>query len=164
MTPRTSALMWRLVFPVAIAILPLSLGAQSGGRTPDDILKLESYQTPAKELSDAVTAPRYLTVTLSNPSPDKKWFLDEIGDGPVVMKTFSKPFHELGGLFIDFKANRARPLTVRNNIGIQLISAADGAKKTIQLPAGARVSNATWSPDGKSVALYIHAGDATDVS
>jgi dipeptidyl aminopeptidase/acylaminoacyl peptidase len=163
MTPRKSALMWRLVFPVAIAILPLSLGAQSGGRTPDDILKQESYQAPAKELADAVTAPRYLNVTLTNASPDKKWFLDEIGDGPVVMKTFSKPFHELGGLFVDFKANRARPLTVRNNIGIQLISAADGTRKLIQLPAGARVSNAAWSPDGKNVAFYVHGEDATHI-
>ena len=55
---------------------------------------------------------------------------DEIGDGPVLMKTFSKPFHELGGLFIDFKANRARPLTVRNNIGIQIISATDPRKQS----------------------------------
>jgi hypothetical protein len=28
---------------------------------------------------------------LSNLSPDRKWFLDEIGDGPVLMKAFSKP-------------------------------------------------------------------------
>src|SRR6266545_3068439 len=163
MTPRKNALVWRLVLPVAIAILPLTLGAQSGGRSPDDILKAESYQTPPKELADAVLAPRYQNVTLSNASPDKKWFLDEIGDGPVVMKTFSKPFHELGGLFIDFKANRARPLTVRTNIGIQIIAAADGSKKLIQLPAGARVSNASWSPDGKSVAFFVHGDDATHI-
>ena len=164
MTPRKSALMWRLVLPVAIAILPLALtplAAQNAARTPDDILKAESYQMPPRELADAVLAPRYQNVTLTNASPDKKWFLDEIGDGPVVMKTFSKPFHELGGLFIDFKANRARPLTVRNNIGIQVISAADGSKKLIQLPAGARVSNAAWSPDSKSVAFYLHGEDAT---
>jgi dipeptidyl aminopeptidase/acylaminoacyl peptidase len=79
------------------------------------------------------------------------------------MKTFSKPFHELGGLFVDFKANRARPLTVRNNVGIQVISAADGTKKLIQLPPGARVSNATWSPDSKSIAFYVHGEDATHI-
>src|SRR5450759_122010 len=165
MTPRKSAFVWRLVIPVAIAVLPLSLVAQSGvtQQSPDDILKRESYQTPAKELADAVLAPRYLNVSLSHASPDKKWFLNEIGDGPVLMKTFSKPFHELGGLFIDFKANRARPLTVRNNVGIQLVSATDGTKKTIQLPAGARVSNATWSPDGKAVAFYVHGEDATHI-
>ena len=144
MTPRKSALMWRLVLPVAIAILPLTLGAQSGGRSPDEILKADSYQTPPRELADAVLAPRYLNVTLTNASPDKKWFLDEIGDGPVVMKTFSKPFHELGGVFIDFKANRARALTVRNNIGIQIISAADGTNsRSTPTPADSSASIAS---------------------
>jgi dipeptidyl aminopeptidase/acylaminoacyl peptidase len=164
MTPRKTALVWRLVIPVALAILPLTLGAQSGAtQSPDEVLKAQTYQTPPKDLADAVLAPRYLNVTLTNASPDKKWFVDEIGDGPVVMKTFSKPFHELGGLFVDFKANRARPLTVRNNVGIQIISAADGTKKSIQLPPGARVSNATWSPDGKSIAFYVHGEDATHI-
>jgi dipeptidyl aminopeptidase/acylaminoacyl peptidase len=164
MTPRKNALVWRLVIPVVVALAPLSLVAQSGvGQTPDDILKQQTYQTPPKDLADAVLAPRYLNVSLTNASPDKKWFVDEIGDGPVVMKTFSKPFHELGGQFIDFKANRARALTIRNNIGIQVISAADGTKKQIQLPAGARVSNATWSPDGKSIAFFVHGEDATHI-
>src|SRR4029079_7271558 len=105
MTPRTT-LVWRLGIPVAIALLPLTLGAQNRAATsPDDILKQETYQTPPKELADAVLAPRYLNVSLANPSPDKKWLLDEIGAGPVVMKTFAKPFHDLGGLFVDFKGN-----------------------------------------------------------
>jgi len=164
MTPRKNALVWRLVIPVAIALLPLTLGAQnSATQSPDDVLKAQSYQTPPKDLADAVLAQRYLNVALTNTSPDKKWFVDEIGDGPVVMKTFSKPFHELGGLFVDFKANRARPLTVRNDIGIQLISATDGTKKAIQLPAGARVTNATWSPDSKSIGFYVHGEDATHI-
>ena len=128
----------------------------------DDILKQESYATPPRELAEAVLAPRHLNVTLSSVSPDKKWFLDEIGDGPVLMKTFSKPFHELGGVFVDYKANRARALTTRNNVGIQIISAADG-KKPIQIPAGARVSNATWSPDSSSVAFFVHGEDATHI-
>ena len=55
------------------------------------------------------------------------------------------------------------PLTVRNDIGIQVISAVDGTKKTIQLPAGARVTNATWSPDSKSIAFYLHGEDATHI-
>src|SRR5688500_247353 len=160
---RKTALVWRLVIPVAIAVLPLTLVAQDGAQSPDYILKQDSYQTPPRELADAVTAPRYLNVSLSAISPDKKWFLDEIGDGPVLMKTFSKPFHELGGVFIDHKANRSRTLTIRNNVGIQVISATDGTKKAIQLPAGARVSNAAWSPDSKSVAFYVHGDDATHI-
>ena len=76
MTSRKNALLWRLVIPVAIAVLPLTVGAQSGlTQSPDDILKHESYQTPPKDLADAVLAPRYLNVSLTNASPDKKWFV-----------------------------------------------------------------------------------------
>jgi dipeptidyl aminopeptidase/acylaminoacyl peptidase len=104
-----------------------------------------------------------VNIALTNASPDKKWFLNEIGDGPVGMAVFSKPFHELGGVFVDFKANRARPLTIRNNVGIQIISAADGTKKQIQIPNGARVSNATWSPDSTLIAFYVHTANVTHI-
>ena len=157
----------RLLPAAVLALCQLSLfaqgPAQNKGSWADEILKQETYATPPPELADAVLAPRYQNVTLSNASPDKKWFLDEIGDGPVVMKTFAKPFHELGGVFIDYKANRARALTIRNNVGIQLISAADGSKKPIQVPAGLRVSNAAWSPDGTSIAYLGHAEDGTHI-
>jgi len=164
--PRSGRLL-RLVPVLLIGLLPLSLVAQAPApQAPgwaDQILKDEGYASPPKALADAVLAPRYLNVSLSAISPDKKWFVDEIGDGPVPMKTFSKPFHELGGVFVDYKANRARSLTIRNNVGIQLISAADGSKKPVQLPAGARVSNATWSPDSAGIAFFVHGEDATHI-
>jgi hypothetical protein len=149
---------------LAICGVPLlAQGPVMNGSWADEIIKKEGYATPPPELADAVLAPRHLNVTLSNASPDKKWFVDEIGDGPVLMKTFSKPFHELGGQFIDYKANRSRALTIRNNVGIQLISAADGSRKPIQVPPGLRVSNATWSPDATAVAYFGHAEDATHI-
>jgi dipeptidyl aminopeptidase/acylaminoacyl peptidase len=162
-----------------LALVPLTLVAQAPAQTPaqekaaaqakpplswaDKILQQEAYATPPPEVAAAVLTARDQNVNLSNASPDKKWFLTEIGDGPVPMTIFSKPFHELGGVFIDFKANRARALTIRNNVGIQLISAADGSKRPIQLPPGARVSNATWSPDGANVAFFVHGDDATHI-
>jgi dipeptidyl aminopeptidase/acylaminoacyl peptidase len=158
-----------LALSTALAQLPLvaqqrpELLQRDTGAWADEILKTESYVTPPKELADAVTIPRYLNISLTNASPDRKWFVDEIGDGPVLMKTFSRPFHELGGLFVDYRANRSRTLTVRNNAGIQIISAADGTKKVLQTPPGARVSNATWSPDSRSVAYLVHADDATHI-
>ena len=167
----TGTRLLRLVPAVLMAVLPLSLLAQGPAREPgstppgwaDEVLKQEGYATPPAPLADAVLAPRHLNIALSNLSPDKKWFVDEIGDGPVAMKTFSKPFHELGGVFVDHKANRSRTLTIRNNSGIQLISAADGSRRAIQLPAGARVSNATWSPDSSGVAFFVHGDDATHI-
>lgn len=156
----------RLAPALVLALCQLTLMAQTqskGSSWADEILQAEGYVTPPPELAEAVLAPRHLNVTLSNLSPDKKWFLNEVGDGPVPMKTFSKPFHELGGVFIDFKANRSRTLTIRNNVGIELISAENGSKKPIQLPAGARVSNATWSPDGSTIAFFVHGEDATHI-
>ena len=129
----------------------------------EQILAQESYATPPPELAPAVLAPRWQNTTLGSPSPDKKWFLNQVGDGPVTMATFSKPFHELGGIFIDFKANRARSLTISNNVSIQITSASDGTKKTIQTPPNARLSNAVWSPDSKSIAYFVHTDDATHI-
>ena len=165
----------RLAPVLLLLFIPLRIAGQAparqapaqssveGSNWADDIIKQDSYATPPRELAEAVLAPRHLNITLANASRDKKWFLDEIGDGPVVMKTFSKPFHELGGVFVDFKANRARALTTRNNVGIQIINAADGTRKQVQIPAGARVSNATWSPDGSSIGFFVHTDDATHI-
>ena len=171
----------RLLFIALAAIAPLTLAAQNPAPAPsglstaaaqslnagaswaDEVLAKEGYVTPPKELADAVLAPRHLNVTLSNLSPDRKWFLDEIEDAPVVMKTFAKPFDELGGVFIDYKANRARSITIGTRVGIQAISAVDGARKQIAVPAGARITGATWTPDSTGVAYLVHGDDATQI-
>src|SRR5262249_866542 len=71
--------------------------------------------------------------------------------------------YRLGGLEIDFKANRARALTTRGSVGLTLIDPTNGATRTIETPKGAIVNGARWSPDGKSIA-YIASFDArTDV-
>jgi hypothetical protein len=147
---------------VALAVLPLTIVAQRAGGAPpqaaaptswaDQVIKAEGYQTPQKELADAVLAPRYTNVSLTNASPDKKWFLDEIGDGPVPMNTFAKPFHELGGVFIDFQGNPRAVVHDSEQRGHSIISATDGTRKKLQVPAGLRVRGAVWSPDGKGVA------------
>jgi dipeptidyl aminopeptidase/acylaminoacyl peptidase len=158
----------RFAIVAAAGALPLSViaqGPQPAGPAywADEIISKEGYVTPPKELADAVLAPRHLNVTLSNLGPNQDWFLDEVGDGLVEMPVFSKPFHDLGGQFIDFAANRARTLTIRNNAGIQIISATDGTKKSLAVPAGARVSGARWAPDGASVYYLVHAPDATHI-
>jgi len=170
----------RLVVVVCAALLPLSLlaqQAQQGGgaksllsgatATPlpftgpgwqDKVLLHEGYVMPPPELAAAVLAPREMNVSLTSPSPDRKWFLDEIGDGPVPMSIFGRPFDELGGVFIDWKANRQRALTRRNTIGLQVISSADGSRKTLATPPNTRVTNAQWTEDGTGV-MYLTLGD-----
>ena len=80
------------------------------------------------------------------------------------MKTFSKPFHELGGVFIDYKANRARALTIRNNVGIQLISAADGIEEA-DPDSGrrARVERDAGRPTARASPSSCTGDDATHI-
>jgi len=160
----------RLSLIALLAAVPFTLLAQQAPPAPqaplswaDQILQQETYATPPPELASAVLAPRHLNTTLSNLSPDNKWFMREVGDGPVVMATFARPFDELGGIFIDPKANRSRALTIRNNVAIEVISATDGTKRTITLPAGARVSGAQWSPTGTHIAFLMHGDEATHI-
>ncbi len=158
----------RLAFIALLAAVPYTLLAQAQSPRPqqswaDQIIQQETYATPPPELASAVLAPRHLNTTLGDLSPDRQWFLNEVGDGPVVMATFARPFDELGGVFIDFKANRSRALTIRNNVAIEVISATDGTRRAIALPAGARVSGAQWSPTGTHISFLMHGEDATHI-
>jgi len=150
---------------VFVSLLPLPAAAQdqNNGSWADEIITRKTFAQPPQEIMEAVLAPRYLNVTLSNKSADGQWFLDEISDGPVTMDVFSRPFHELGGQFIDFTANRSRSLTIRNNAGIRVISAADGSERQIEIPDGARVSGASWSPDGSRIGYLAHFDNGTHV-
>jgi dipeptidyl aminopeptidase/acylaminoacyl peptidase len=153
-----------MAFFAALALLiPVGVTAQSGDWNADKILAAKEWVAPPAGIAEAVLAPRYLNVTLSDISADRKWFVNQIGDGPVTMARFSKPFDELGGMFIDFQGSRDRGLTIRSNVGLEAISAADGRRVAIQVPAGARVSNATWSPTGAQLAFFVHTDDATHV-
>jgi dipeptidyl aminopeptidase/acylaminoacyl peptidase len=148
---------------LAVGLLLPQTGIQAQTYDPDAVLKAEGFQTPPETIAEAALAPRWLNVTLSNANADKSLFLNEVGDGPVQQDRFSLPFDELGGLFIDFAANRHRNLTIRTNVGIEIISGVDGSKTSVQVPNGARVSNATWSPDGTKVAFYVHTPSETHI-
>lgn len=130
---------------------------------PQAVLADKNFVAPTNDIAEMVLAPRYLNVTLVNVSPDKKWFFHEIGDGPVTMDRFSKDFDELGGVFIDYAANRHRNLTIRSSIGVNVISASDGSVTEVAVPSGARISNTTWSPDGGHLAFYVHTDDETHI-
>ena len=147
---------------LSLLIGPSALVAQDT-RDPEAILAAKEWVTPPTEIAEAAMAPRYLNVTLSDVSPDKQWFIHEIGDGPVTMDRFSRPFDELGGLFIDYAANRHRNLSIRTNIGVNVISAADGSEVQVDVPQGSRISNTTWSPDGSRLAFFVHTDETTHI-
>jgi dipeptidyl aminopeptidase/acylaminoacyl peptidase len=143
-------------------LAPLPVAAQQGWN-PNAVIQQETFAKPPQEVVDAVLAPRYLNVTLNQPSPDHKWFLNTVGDGMPGVDTYGRAHHNLGGFQVDIRANRARQLTNRADVGLEIISAADGSKRAIQIPANARVSNAQWSPDGSKIAYFAHFDDGTQI-
>jgi dipeptidyl aminopeptidase/acylaminoacyl peptidase len=156
-----------LLGPVVLVATALSIGAGSGvaqdHQSSEEILAAKEWVAPPGQIAEAVLAPRYLNANLTNISPDRMWFIHEVGDGPVTMDRFSQPFDELGGVFIDIQGNRHRNLTTRTNVGITVISAVDGSEVEVEVPRNARVSNATWSPDGSRLAFFVHTDDATHI-
>jgi dipeptidyl aminopeptidase/acylaminoacyl peptidase len=110
-----------------------------------------------------VTAPRYRNVSLTQPSPDRRYFLQEESEGLPSLADFGKPHYYFAGLQVDFAANRARVLTTRGATGLQLIDATTGRSTTIETPAGATVSGPSWSPDGKQLAYIANFESASHV-
>src|SRR5437867_4864528 len=141
-----------------------SLSAQDRPTTDgnsDHVLTQERYVRPPAEIERLVLAPRHLNVTLTNQSPTRRRFLKELSDGMPTVTQFGKPWYNLAGLQVDPRANRARTLTTRAATGFEIIDAVSGQSTRVEIPAGARVSGAQWSPDGTQLAFFANFDDAT---
>src|SRR3954465_4438623 len=129
----------RVLIMAGCAAYALPLAAQNvtqQGWNPKEVLAKETYVKPPEIVERIVTAPRN-NVSFTNPSPDKKYFLKAESEGLPSIEVFGKPHYRLGGVEIDYKANRARALTTRGSIGLTLIDPTNGAQRTIETPKGA---------------------------
>jgi dipeptidyl aminopeptidase/acylaminoacyl peptidase len=145
-------------FSLALLLtLAPSLAAQNA------TLESEGYLRPAEPIAEAILAPRHLNVTLNDASPDRRWFVQTQSDGLPTLESFARRSYNLAGLQIDPAANRLRNMTTRSAAGLALISWQDGRNVDVQVPRGANVSNATWSPDGAQIAFFVHTPNATHI-
>src|SRR5438132_1214948 len=126
-------------------------------------LSAEAYLTPPKEIHDAVVAAQRDHVLLTNLSPDGRKFLITKSDGPPTLARLACPCVYLAEMAFDPVACRARQLWVRSDIGYDLVYHADNRTVPVQVPPGARVSNALWSPDGARLAFFAHFPEATHI-
>lgn len=150
---------------VVLAFAPVVTAAQGAApeRSPKEILARETYVRPAAEIERIVTAPWYRNVTLGTQSPDRKHFLVLQTQGMPTVQQFGKPHYYLAGLQVDYRANRARSLTTRGAMGLEVIDAMTGQSRTIEVPKGATVSSPTWSPDGAQIAFVANFDNASQL-
>jgi len=153
---------------IAIAVAPGARAQQNSADNngkeelpPKERLAAETYVKPPSAIERLVTAPRENNVTLTNQSPNRKYFLKLQSEGMPSVQTFGKPHYYFGGLQVDFKANRARVLTTRGSSGLAIIDVSTGQSHTLETPKGASVSSAQWSPDGSKIAYIANFDDAS---
>src|SRR5688572_23538024 len=130
---------------------------------PKERLAAETYVKPPDAIAKLVTAPRQNNVTLTNQSPNRKYFLKLQSEGLPSVQAFGKPHYYFAGLQVDQKANRARALTTRGSAGLSIIDASTGQSRTIETPKGATVSSPQWSPDGSKLAYIANFDDASRI-
>lgn len=143
-----------------------TVAQRSGGAAPASdsaILAAETYVRPPAVIERLVTAPRDNNVTLASEtqSPNHTWFFKLVSGGMPSVQTFGKPHYYLGELQVDYQANRSRALTDRGAAKLELIDGLTGAVRTIDVPQGATISSAEWSPDGARIAYLANFESST---
>ncbi|MEP6836281.1 MAG: hypothetical protein ABJB74_23025, partial [Gemmatimonas sp.] len=144
------------VVAAAMLLPTAALFAQNATNSwsPKEVLALETYAKPPADIERLVSAPRQNNISLSNQSPDRKYFLKLQSEGLPSVQAFGKPHIYFAGLQVDAKANRARTLTTRGSAGLSIIDASTGKARDLDVPKGATVTGPVWSPTGSALA-YI---------
>jgi len=145
------------------SVIAQSNDADAAIKAAKETLAKEAYTAPSADLTKLVLAPRHLNISLSNPSPDRRYFLREEGEGLPSVQTFGKTHLYFAGLQVDPKANRARAMTSRGSVGLSMIDPTTGKTTAIEVPKGATVSSPAWSPDGKQIAFIANFDAASHV-
>lgn len=141
-----------------LALLP----AQGADWNPQAVLRTERFAEPPATIARMIRAPR-TDLSFTMPSPDRRWFLRTTGADRGDWAAYGAPHLWLGGLQVDARANRARSLTTSTVTGLLLVDPRTGARRPLQVPAGATVSSPVWSPRGTHVAYIANFAEASYV-
>jgi len=159
---------------VAFSALAISANAQqatavqgttaNGNSKLDEAISAEGYILPPDAIARLVNLPRESIVTYGTPSPvTRRWFVRNLSDGLPALEFVGKVHHNLAGWQIDPVANRSRTMTMRSNIGYELLDWSANKATKIEMPAGARAGSTSWSPDGMTLAFVANFRDATHI-
>ncbi len=188
MSPRRSGALARLASLAAFALAATPLAAQQPGTatnavtapatpsssmsaapstrmTPaDSILAVEGYVTPPEAIRHLVMAPRESIVTYTSASPaSHAYLIHRLSDGLPTLARLGRPHYNLGGFQVDRGGNRTRTMTTNSGTGFDLYQWSTGHTTHVMIPPGARVSTASFSPDGATLAFIADFDNGTQI-
>lgn len=131
-------------YALSLTLLLTSFGTQRQGQMQAQT----PYQKPPKAILDVLDAPSSPFVSVS-PSRDRM-LLAQTTRYPSIAE-LSEPMLRLAGLRINPKTNA--PHMAGRIVGLTIKTIPDGKETKIVLPAGARLNQPSWSPDGKQFAV-----------
>lgn len=131
--------------------------------TKVNAIAAEGYIRPSKEIEEVVTAPWYRNSSVSNISPDRTRFIVSQSAGLPKLQDMARPYHNLGGLQVDYQANRARSMSFRRTTAFEIKALGAGSTVTIVPPKGATLGSPSWSPDGAKIAYFAHFNNASHI-
>jgi len=129
---------------VAAPILLLGIASSLAAEAP-------RYQLPPPAMVEMVDAPQIPQTSLS---PGNEWLMLQERPAAPSVAELAQPELRLAGIRINPRNNDQNRAAYATSI--KLIRIADRVEKTVGgLPAGARIGEAVWSPDGKRIAFSL---------
>jgi dipeptidyl aminopeptidase/acylaminoacyl peptidase len=118
-----------------------------------------SYRMPPQILADMIdAAPTPLVAT----SPDNRWLLIMHRPDLPAIEEIAQPERRLAGLRINPRTSG--PSRAQSLSGLSFQRLEDGRQIAVTgLPAGAKLSDVRWSPDGERIAFVVEAADGLDL-
>jgi dipeptidyl aminopeptidase/acylaminoacyl peptidase len=138
-----------LVVSLSLALAPAALLAQDA-TDPWTVLRAETFVKPPAHVERMIMTPR-VDIAFDAMSPDGRWALRLTGPDRGRVAAWGKPHLILAAVQVDPQANRARSLTTQPKTGITLADPRTGQTRALQTPAGATISDPTWSPSGDRI-------------
>ena len=143
----------RLMRHVAPAVLMLfaspALAQTAGGAQAPGALAYQQPPAPIADILDARPTPA------ASVSPDQKTLaLFQRSNLPTIAE-LAEPMLRLGGYRINPRNNGPANSRIAWVTGLSFQSVEGGQARPVALPAGARITGQTWSPDGRSVAFLM---------
>jgi dipeptidyl aminopeptidase/acylaminoacyl peptidase len=143
--------------PADAAAAAVAAPAPAGERGPADdqvdATATSTYRLPPADVVAIVDAPPTPVVSIAPGGERLGRFTYEALPG---IDEVTRPFEPLAGIRIDAERHARR--RTRWTTAIELQTVADGKTRAVPLPAGARITEPVWSPDGAHLAFTLDGG------